>query len=975
MLVSLRRAVVAGAILLSAHAAHAVAPKQGNRLETLTAMKAAKAAKPLRTERRIEWAQRTPPLAWSQFVQRSGAKWEAAWDAATGVPVRIWGEGIAVAGSTRDGAIAERAARQALADHLALLAPGASIGDFELASNHFDGSIRSVGFYQRAGGKRVVGGQVSFLFKADRLFVMGSEALPYVTVATPLAKAAPAELRDRGIAALRAQVGLPAGAASPLGDEVVLPLVADDAVLGYRLARPIEIDGGADGRYLGYIDAATGEVLAARQLNAYATGTVLYHSVDRWPQHGRVDRPAPYAHVMVNGVPQTTSGAGGVTWSPDAEAAVQTSIAGDQVTVVNKASDAALASAVYALQPSGQFAWDASGSEADDAQVNAYIATMIVKDFVRANIDNQMPTIDMQITANVNIDNSCNAFYDGRAINFFKSNDQCQNTALLQDVVFHEFGHHVHSVEIIPGVGDFDGAMSEGAADFLAAMITNDSGMGRGFYKSDQALRELDPEEGEWLWPNDIQEIHHTGMIFGGTFWDLRKALIAELGEAAGKQLTYKLYVGALRRSINIASSLVEVLAEDDDDGNLANGTPHECLIRSVFGKHGLRTASGVINAPGQLDTPALAIGISIDVSGVSGRCPSDVATSAKLDWVPSFTGVPAKGSVDATPAGDNKFFAQLPLAKQETVFYKATVQFADGSSMTLADNLADPYYQLYQGRTVPLYCTSFDTDPFAEGWTSGTDDDSETPWKWGPPTSGPNEPHAAYTGTNILAQGLDGPYNPNQRSWVKTPKINIGQYSDVRVQYRRWLSVEDSHFDQAIVSANDRKAWVNYTNDSGDSSSFHHIDKEWRFHDVPLSGFFRGHEVQVGWEITSDPGLQLGGWQLDDVCVVANPFSICGDGVKSPTEQCDDGAQNGDTADLCRTDCRRAVCGDKIVDSKEECDEGGGTDTCSETCTIIEPPDAGCCSTSGSENALHPGSIALSGLVGMLMLRRRRRK
>ena len=31
----------------------------------------------------------------------------------------------------------------------------------------------------------------------------------------------------------------------------------------------------------------------------------------------------------------------------------------------------------------------------------------------------------------------------------------------------------------------------------------------------------------------------------------------------------------------------------------------------------------------------------------------------------------------------------------------------------------------------------------------------------------------------------------------------------------------------------------------------------------------------------------------MDDVCVVANPYAICGDGVRTSTEQCDNGAAN----------------------------------------------------------------------------------
>ena len=193
-----------------------------------------------------------------------------------------------------------------------------------------------------------------------------------------------------------------------------------------------------------------------------------------------------------------------------------------------------------------------------------------------------------------------------------------------------------------------------------------------------------------------------------------------------------------------------------------------------------------------------------------------------------------------------------------------------------------------------------------------------------------------------------------------------------MRLHYRRWLTVEDGHFDQAIVTANGKKAWNNYNSDQGDSSAIHHVDREWRFHDVPLSGYFTGHSVQVGFDLTSDEGLELGGWQVDDVCIVANPYSICGDGVKSITEQCDSGAANQDKADVCRTDCHVPTCGDNIIDTGEACDEGeAGTESCSDKCVVIDTDGGGCCSANGGE----VGSLSLAGFVGLLLLRRRRRR
>lgn len=961
---------IAGIVVLTA-SAHAVVPRSGPRLQahSLTAMPAANTSKPLRAQRWLDFGRNT--FAWSQFVAVSGGTWHAAWDIATGVPSRIWGEGIAAPGAIANASLAEQFARKALADHVALLAPGASMSDFELVSNTYDGDIRSVGFVQRALGFRVVGGQVSFRFKHDRLFVIGSEAFPNIRVAVPRARLAASVLRERALRPLRAMLALPDAPASPAGAEVVLPLVADDAVLGYRLVRPLTIDGGADGRYLAYVDAVTAEPIAVHQLNSYASGMVLYRGVDRHPSRGRVDQPATRAHVILGGAPQTTSVSGSVSWSPDTEVSLQTSITGDLATVVNKAMGNASAAATYTLQPGGQIVWDASGSEHDDAQLNAYIVTNIAKEYVRAYLDPTMPTLDEQMTVNVNIAQNCNAFFDGTTINFFQASAQCQNTALVNDVVFHEYGHRVHTAEIIPGVGDFDGAMAEGASDFFTAIITDDPGMGRGFFHSDAPLRDLDPDGMEWVWPTHIGEIHNTGKIYGGAFWDLRKALIAELGPAQGIALVNRLYLATLRRAINIPTSLIETLASDDDDGNLANGTPHECTIRAAFGRHGLRTASGTVIAPGTLEVDALAIGIHVKVTGLSERCTGDNVVGADVGWLPPFGGVPAAGSVEATPAGANTFFAQIPLARQDSIFYTANIRFGDGSSMTLADNLADPFYQLYQGQTVKLYCADFENgDPLAGGWTTGTDDETPSPWQWGVPSSGPTDPPAAYSGMRVLGQQIGGDYAAKQRSWVRTPPIDVRPYSDVRVHYRRWLAVEDSYFDKARVTANDKQAWLNYSGDTGDSSSIHHVDKEWRFHDVPLSGYFRGHTLTVGWEITSDEGLELGGWHLDDVCVVANPYAICGDGIKTPTEQCDNGAANADRADTCRTDCRVPLCGDQIADAAEECDDGAeGSEACTPQCTIV-PPTGGCCSTHEDGS----GSLAIAGLVVLILRRRRSR-
>lgn len=947
------RCIAGLALVAATHPAIAAVPRTGSYMaaDTLTALPSANVHKPLRAVARVVWNQAAPPQAWHRLAA-TGA-WQAAWDAATGVPRRIWGEGIAAPGTVASAAAAERFARNTLTAHIELLAPGSVAADFTLVSNAFDGEIRAVGFRQTARGHAVVGGQVSFLFKRDRLIVIGSEALPNVAIVAPMSSLARTAARTQAVAALRSAVSLFDAPVTPEGEDVVLPLISDDAVLGYRLVTPLTIDGGANGRYTGYVDATSGQIVAIRQRNLYATGTVRYRSVDRYPGRGRLDVAAARAHILVNGVATPTSQVGAVNWSPDAQATVQTSVDGDLTTIVNKAGDGRPASAQYPLDPGGQMVWDASGIIDDDAQVIAYVNINLAKEYVRAHLDSHMATLDEQLVVNVNIDQGCNAFFDGTAVNFFRSTARCENTARIQDVVFHEFGHRLHTAEIVSGVGGFDSAMSEGAADFFAATITGDSGMGRGFDFTNAPLRQLDPPDSEWMWPTDIGEIHHTGLIFAGVFWDLRKSFIASLGDEAGSELVNKLYIGALRYAVDIPSTLVAVLATDDDDGNLANGTPHECAIGAAFANHGLRAASGSVIAPGRLGNDARSTDIAVEIVGVAARCPSDQLVSVTLPWQANASGTVTSGTAEALSTDPDHFSAQLPLSPDQTLQFNVVAKFQIGSPLTLADNLADPDYELYVGRAKPLYCTDFEhEDPLTAGWTTATADGATSPWQWGIPTSGATDPHSAYSGDYILSLGLNQDYAPKQRSWVQMPEIDVGAYSDVRLQYRRYLAVEDGFYDQARITVNGAVAWQNRATANANASSINHVDREWRFHDVPVSSFLFDHKLRIGWSLTSDEGLNLGGWALDDVCIIANPASICGDGVKSPTEQCDTGLANADAPDACRTYCKLPSCGDGIVDTGEACDAGSaGSSGCSADCKAVVPAAAGGCSTTADDN------------------------
>src|SRR5262249_20244819 len=152
-----------------------------------------------------------------------------------------------------------------------------------------------------------------------------------------------------------------------------------------------------------------------------------------------------------------------------------------------------------------------------------------------------------------------------------------------------------------------------------------------GFFLNDEPLRDCDPPDHEPMWPDDAAEIHTTGIIFTAAMWDMRKEFIAQKGMAAGVTLSDHYYHEALKRSVDIPSTYVEIMAADDDDGNLANGTPNDCTINGAFGRHGLvppGTDIGIVVGRPDRDGWQLNIGAT-----PSTRCPVVQVQSATVDW------------------------------------------------------------------------------------------------------------------------------------------------------------------------------------------------------------------------------------------------------------------------------------------------------------------------------------------------------
>jgi hypothetical protein len=224
----------------------------------------------------------------------------------------------------------------------------------------------------------------------------------------------------------------------------------------------------------------------------------------------------------------------------------------------------------------------ANTSEFNRAEVNAYLQANVVRDYTLHHSPGY-PTITNQteFATNVNINSSCNAFYDGVSTNYYRAGGGCTNTA-NSTVVHHEYGHH-----LVAMAGSFQGAYGEGMGDSMGVLITDQPDLGIGFQSCSSPLRTAD---------NNFQypcsgEIHFCGQLISGCIWSTRNEL------AVTNPATYKEILGGLAVNsllLHVGSDTIapdittDYLTLDDDDGDLGNGTPHSVEILAGFGAHNM---------------------------------------------------------------------------------------------------------------------------------------------------------------------------------------------------------------------------------------------------------------------------------------------------------------------------------------------------------------------------------------------------
>ncbi len=260
---------------------------------------------------------------------------------------------------------------------------------------------------------------------------------------------------------------------------------------------------------------------------------------------------------------------------------------GHWVRVVDTSGTAVLSLTQSVTPPGpGDFLLNNSPSEFTTAQVNAFIGTTSIHNFFKSRAPS-FTGLDVQLPANVNIDSSCNAYFDGGSINFFRNQGGCANTAYA-DVVSHEYGHF-----IVQQLGLNQNAFGEGYGDSVGVLLHDTGVIGQDFCGPGCNVRNIDGANKQYPCNG---EIHDCGQVLAGCWRDLRLKLTDKYGSAPAREVASQILVDWSLITVGEQNgsngawpqTAIEAATVDDNDGNLLNGSPNYAELSYAFGKHGI---------------------------------------------------------------------------------------------------------------------------------------------------------------------------------------------------------------------------------------------------------------------------------------------------------------------------------------------------------------------------------------------------
>jgi len=221
----------------------------------------------------------------------------------------------------------------------------------------------------------------------------------------------------------------------------------------------------------------------------------------------------------------------------------------------------------------------------ETAEATAYHEATKTRWFIRKRINtfNGLPALP----TNVNVNASCNATWNGSAINFYRAASGCNNTAYAE-VVNHEYGHGFHfwfHGSTSPG------GFSEAIGDHMGLYMTQQRVIGRNFRTNGTVVRDYrtgGPSNNRQLGdPACGGQVHCLGEAWAGTMADLWDNIRLTRGAQPGADIAERITVAQYASNpANETAAMANIFTQDDNNGNLADGTPNCADIRAAATRH-----------------------------------------------------------------------------------------------------------------------------------------------------------------------------------------------------------------------------------------------------------------------------------------------------------------------------------------------------------------------------------------------------
>jgi subtilisin-like proprotein convertase family protein len=638
--------------------------------------------------------------AWEQFAESNGGGWSVYLEERSGMPALVAGRGIEwLPESARPGASLEQLetrARAFLAENRALFHGGPATMELDRrASFGARNGHWQIVFRQVVDDVRVEDARLELHVKRGRLVMLGAS-----NWGRPTVRGIPTLDAEQARAALDDYIGGSSLVFEQAGEPELTIIVLDadpssaeprawKGPRGEGLAHALVWrfrfrDPAGPATWVGEVDAHDGSVRAFYDATRYASvrGGVFPISADGDCATGGCEIagfPMPYADYTESGQPEEYADEYGNLMCAVATAPFETNLSGPYINVADVCGqlsefgtcDEGLDLGLKHGENCDVAPGDSAGNTA--AARSAYYHLNRAAEVARF-YDPDNPWLQSPLTVNVNIASTCNANWDGTEVNMYGAGGGCRNTAELQSILVHEWGHGYDHND----GGDMD-RPGEAYADITFILAARDSCMSRGIYDDGRTcdgwgnpcltctgFRDFDWTLREWNTPatptgwaqNNCpvdytqwagpcrRQPHCESYISSEAIYDLatRDLPAAGMDQQSAWQLVERLWYETrpgsggdayfcyipLSHSCNATSWYQRMRVADDDDGDLSNGTPHAAALFAAFDRHDIACDSAddpenqSTSACPTLGAPVLSVvetpsGTQLDWSAVTG--------------------------------------------------------------------------------------------------------------------------------------------------------------------------------------------------------------------------------------------------------------------------------------------------------------------------------------------------------------------